>query len=762
MTSTQTVTDTATAVHQYPCGTAGSVDMGNCDGAKKTTQGKCNVASGVDCTSETACSDVKGDFCRYISSSDHSGRAYDEPCVSVSGTPWGSCKHGITTANKTCSSDATCSGDLAEDYCAEGQPAQMCADSGLWCSDNSDCPGAATTDTCSGATSRMMTVKRALRRAMSEHADKVNFGFMSSYQGKGIGSSNLSTDIFPYVQLKSCPTSKNATETKLITRGELEKAGCLLSTGPTPTCMIDYGANGAVNSDPTMNQITYSLMGTTSDCPGSADSRWAIPRGDGSGKSSHVDATWASCQSSRLFPDCEFSDGTGLYEGSYYCFKFEQGTPIDNGNTLEEGSMKHPKYFPTYKGKFFSQTDTQGNKVCYNAIDAQRSDTVNDGIFGRPAYTGHPWDANNEVPVPWSGVTNAAACTEFSGAIHHSNVVPFLTDTTFGGKSLNTAQKLFMTTARLEKASFGGLAATGTVEPIACVLQNDGAANQSHSAAAYMSTVQTNDVTNNGNKTPCWPNSIVLVVDGQANGFGDEGVNVDCASDACAHSENADLFQNCACPAITKAYALAHSMTVQTHVVVNAPNRPNDGLSWYARYQYTYAFLNNLAKAGSLLFDGTATFGTTEDEVYRAISDKIAAAAYHFPYTTTTPVAGPTTQDPVSQLLAYSKYLYDTSVSYPSWKGRLVAYDTSSGTASFKWDSAGQAAAGHPANWTQRRIFFGDEHSNVKAVQMSSSDPATAVITNASELHSAGLGSTSAEADKIMQWLLGKPALGNP
>ena len=492
---------------------------------------------------------------------------------------------------------------------------------------------------------------------------------------------------------------------------------------------------------------------------GTSDSRWAIPRGDGSGKSNHLDTSWASCPSSTILPACEFSgQGTGIYEGSYYTFTYLQGTPIVNGGVTGEGSMAHPVYFTTYKGKYYSDGSN-----CYNAIDAERSDIVNDGIFGRSAYTGHPYAPANEVPVPWGGSTTVAACNATTGATWNKNVVPFLNDTTFGGKAISTAQKTLMTVARLDKASFGGVAATGSLAPLGCALKNDAVPDRWHSAADYMSTVQSTDATNNvGGKTPCWSNNIVLVVDGQSNGAGDMGAGVDCASTACAYNAGTNpSLAGCNCAAITKAFALAHSATsatpVQTHVVVNAPNSANDTQAWKYRYPYSYAFLWNLAVAGSPNFDGTPSFGTTEDEVYKAVSDKIAAAAYPYVFTTTDSVAGATTQDPTTLILTDSTMLYSTRVSYPSWKGDLFAFDTSS-TVDLKWHAVGTAANGYPTDWTHRRIYFSDEHGNVVKVQLTGGG----AVSNASALQTAGLGATTAEAESIMQWLLGKPELGNP
>lgn len=754
-TDTQTATGTATAVQVYACGSQGSIDPLACNSAVPTTTGFCNFATGVACASDSTCSNLnKGDFCRYISTLDGSGRNHNEPCVSSSGSPWGSCKHGVVTANTTCTSsgDTSCNTALAGDFCAEGRPAKMCADSGLWCDTAADCPGNSSTDICVGASSRMMTVKRALRRAITKYSDKVSFGFMNTYQSRGLPSTatDASTAIYPYVKLQSCPSSANITETKLLARGELEKTGCFDSTnGPASTCTVDYGGNGAINHGAaSLNQIAYSLVGVN-------DSRWAIPRSDGSGKFNHVDASWSSCSTSPILPACEFaSQGTGLYEGSYYSFTYKQGTPIANGGVDGEGSRAHPKYFTTYMGKYYDA----GGGNCYNAVDAERTDIVNDDIYGRVAYTGTPYNSSNEVGVPWSGSTNTAACDATTGADWNSNVVPFLTDTTFNSTAVTSSQKALMIAGRLEKASFGGVDATGSLAPLSCTLKNDGAADKYHSAADYMSQVKTTDASNNGGNTPCWSNNIVLVVDGQPNGPGDIGSSIDCASTACAYNASSNTtLAGCSCTAITKAFALAQA-GIETHVVVNAPNYANDTLSWSTRFPYTYAFLWNVAVAGSPNHDGTPSFGTTEDEVYKAISAKIAAAAYHFTETSAGAVAGATTQNPTTNSLTTSALLYDTSVSYPSWQGTVRSFNGTAG-ASLDWDAATVAASGHPG-WNQRRIYFSDQSGNVVPVQISNDSNGS--IVNESALYSAGLGANATEAGLIMQWLLGKPGLGNP
>jgi hypothetical protein len=599
----------------------------------------------------------------------------------------------------------------------------------------------------------MMTVKRALRRAITDYADKVSFGFMNTYQGKGVVStdSDASTAIFPYVKLTSCPSSKNITETKLLTRGELERAGCFtIAGGPT---------------DCTINAVDYTIAsvtgnGSTGD-NGSGDSRWVIPRGDGSGKFNHITASWATCSGSAILPACAFAGGgTGLYEGTYYHFSYERATPVATGAE----SMSQPRYETSYKGKYFT---SGGN--CYGAIDAQRSDIVNDGVFNRPAYvltgtttspytgTGTSIDTSKEVfvPVPWSGAPNVGTCVANSGAIWNPGAVPFLNQT---GTSTSTAtDKALSIAARLDRASFGGVPATGRMVPLGCALDD---------ANSYMSTVKGIDISNNSSQTPCWSNNIVLVVDGYSNGPGDLGTAIDCASTACA-SAAPSAANGCNCGAINKAYALAQA-GVETHVVVNAP------AIWSARYPYTYAFLWNLALAGSRngkfnnYGNGTPSFGTSEEEVYEAISDKIAAAAYPFVFTTTAPVAGATTQDPTTNILSMSHLLFDTSVDYPAWKGRVRAFDTSSGSAAPAWDAvkvaAGDATTSpvtppHPTDWTYRRIYFSSNAGTVAQVDINHT---TGAVNNASALASAGLGVSASEAERIMQWLLGKPGLGNP
>ena len=121
-------------------------------------------------------------------------------------------------------------------------------------------------------------------------------------------------------------------------------------------------------------------------------------------------------------------------------------------------------------------------------------------------------------------------------------------------------------------------------------------------------------------------------------------------------------------------------------------------------------------------------------------------------------MAGATTQDPTTKILTTSPLLYDTSVSYPSWQGTVRAFNGSAG-ASLDWNAATVAASGHPG-WNHRRIYFSDKSGTVVPVQITNDSSGS--IVNESALYSAGLGANATEAGLIMQWLLGKPGLGNP
>jgi hypothetical protein len=190
----------------------------------------------------------------------------------------------------------------------------------------------------------------------------------------------------------------------------------------------------------------------------------------------------------------------------------------------------------------------------------------------------------------------------------------------------------------------------------------------------------------------------------------------------------------------------AHPVT--THVVAAVP------ATWSTRYPYVYAFLVNLAAAGSPDFSGSPGFGITEDQLHEAITAKLALSIAPFGFSTTNAVAGSDRQNSLG-VVSQSTYLYDTATSFPSWKGELRAFDTSSGTPTVVWNAT-TVAASHPSSWKGRRVLVGDASGGLFQVLID----AEGAVTNKDALYAAGLGYSASEAETIMQWLLGKSEFG--
>jgi hypothetical protein len=168
LTGTNTVTATATTtlfLKAVPdlssCGGSGAFD---CTWMGGVSSSYCYLNSQTPCSSSDYCANLtKGDFCRYIDTSDGSGRMRNDFCASNTAK---TCRYQATTP---CNSDSQCDGAKG-DYCAFGTPAQMCQKSGLWCTDDGMGCDSSNGDACVPATSRMMMVKNAVRRVVLEHA----------------------------------------------------------------------------------------------------------------------------------------------------------------------------------------------------------------------------------------------------------------------------------------------------------------------------------------------------------------------------------------------------------------------------------------------------------------------------------------------------------------------------------------------------------------------------------------------------------------
>jgi len=753
----------------------------SCTWASGVSSSYCYLNSSVQCYSNDDCYNLtKGDFCRYISTDDGSGRFRNDFCASGATK---TCRYQATTP---CNSDSQCDSGRG-DYCVFGKPANMCQKSGLWCTDDGLGCDSSTGDACVPATSRMMMVKNAVRRVVLEHAYDdtavVKIGQMHTYQ-----AGNGSTDnLFPYVKLNTTSTgtsflTSTRVDTKFLPRSELLKGvnasgkACFSSsTGPSSTCTIDYSGGGASVNTPT---VTYSLQSSGND------SRYAVPSGD-SKTYYRQDAPWSSCGWMCYFASAGPSGGEGIYEGSYYTFSYIFGTPVVGtpSDPAGTGSLYAPRYSTTYLGKSYGSA---GNY--WYLMDAERTEYVNENKYGAREFSGLsgagaglPWSqgyvpTGDEYPLPLTGASGdprstSVTCGAANGAQWDHNVVPMVNDTSLGGNSsLKPTQKALLNAARLDKASYGGFYATGNLEPIACALKNDGQNDKYHSIDNYMSIVQSSDSVANGGTSPCWENHVLMVVDGLPRGPGDVAVGgVDCSAAACMYdpSGNPNL-TGCNCPAVTKARALAAN-GVNVHVIAATTDLTG-------RNTYAAATLNNVARAGSTSpsFINIPRYAASEDELYYWLNYEMKEALRVT--VATTPASAASGSQSLSGVTV-GNMLFQTTAELPEWRGSLVAFGigistattttTATATASvyttLAWDAAtvnaftvrGSALSDDQQKlWMQRHVFFSDATGAVHQIAVGSDGKIDSGSKTA--LGALGMGGNTDETERIVQWMLGK------
>ena len=727
--------------------------------------------TGAPCSDDNACNPVtRGDFCRYISSSDGSGRSLGDVCGGRT-AGLASCRYQARSSN--CSSDSNCHSGVG-DYCVSGTPANMCQKTGLWCRDDlSGCPAG---DTCVPATSRLMMVKNAVRRVVLEHAYDdnavVKIGHMHTYQADKTGNT---ANLFPYVKLDTAVGTSTRTEVKFLPRSELLKGtyssgSCFLASGPTPTCTIDYGGGGAVGTP----AVAYSILPSGSGY----NSRYAVPTGDGK-TYARQDANWCGtlCSLSILSTS---SQPNSLYEGSYYTFTYAWGKPVASGY----GSVGQPRYETYNRGKSFFDGST------WYLMDAERTEFVNENKYGANEFTGSSWvqgftAPGNEYHLPLVGASTfdltaaGATCNGSNGAQSDSGIVPMVNATSFGGRNVTPTQKALLNAARLDKASYGGFYATGNVEPVGCALQNENSS--SSGVAGYMSTVRSNDTstnTANDSEVPCWDNHVLLVVDGLPRGPGEvagtpdpdnAGHNIDCSAAECTYSDSNPTLSGCYCPAVRKARSLAAS-GINVHVIAASPDP-------LARNYYAAATLNNIARAGSTSasFINIPRYAINEDELYYWLNYEMKEALR---VTVATTPASAASGSQSMQGITAGNMLFQTTVELPEWRGNLVAFSigtdttTTTGTATattyttqLAWDAATvntfTVRPGSPPgteqqqSWKQRQVFFSDGSGNIQQIGVDSTTGAISPAT-ASALQALGMGGNTVETAQIVQWMLGQ------
>lgn len=393
--------------------------------------------------------------------------------------------------------------------------------------------------------------------------------------------------------------------------------------------------------------------------------------------------------------------GTGNYRGSFYSYTVQVGT------TSTTKSVQ-----ASYQGK----TTTIGG-VPYRYYDAV------------PNYY-NPYGSTTRPPIDVADC-NDNICEATCGARWDTQLAPFM-DTTDDPEKASTMASAIID--RMQPASYGGLIAYGGT-PTGCSLKNSGAANENASAYHYMSKVKTGDT------VKCRKNYVLLITDGEANGPGDSN----CGSTTCGKAD--PKAAGCTCRAVLAAQELK-AAGVDTLVI---------GFSGDVTAGNGRLVNDNIAKAGNTDrgADAKAPYAyaaNNEEELIEAIQEAIYDAAKGS-YATSPPTSSAGMQ--MQGKITLGSYALDSRVDFPSWKGHLIAYDTSAGTPAFVWDAAVELGN---MDWKTRRVYTSDSANRLVQVQVAGNG----TITNKAALRALGLGATDEEAEKIARWMLGDPAQGNP
>jgi len=397
---------------------------------------------------------------------------------------------------------------------------------------------------------------------------------------------------------------------------------------------------------------------------------------------------------------CSVGGGTAILDGVYYT-----NTVVVGGNLA-----RNPTVMSTYTGK-----DIMSGGSSYHYYDSN------------PAYY-------NGGPAPPIGTVSCGnTCSATCGARWDTQLAPFLDPS---GNATAAQAMANAIVAHMEPASFGGLISFGGT-PTGCSLVNSGAADEQHSAYHYMQKVKSVDTLS------CRDNYVLLITDGEANGPGDSN----CSASACAATN--PVSAGCRCNAVLSAYKMRQDLGVKTLVV---------GFSTDVAAGAGKATNDNIAKAGGTDAgdDGVAPFAfaaTSEAQLTAAIQAAIYQAVKGS-YATSPPTVS-TALSPTGSSTTV-QYALDSRVDFPTWKGHLLAYDTSvNGPPTLVWDAATLMAN---TDWKTRKVFTSDIAGRMVPIQVQSDGS----IANKSVLHALGLGATDNEAESVARWALGDPAMGNP
>jgi hypothetical protein len=389
--------------------------------------------------------------------------------------------------------------------------------------------------------------------------------------------------------------------------------------------------------------------------------------------------------------------GTGSYQGSTYSYTLKTGTVSSTTSVMS-----------SYTGK---QITSGGQDYRY--------------YDSNPSYFNG--GAAPPIEVPQCGWTCSTKC----GARWDTQLAPFLDPT---GDPVKAKAMALAINDRLAPASYGGLISYGGT-PTGCALRNDATNSSASSAYDYMRAVQGID------PLGCRNNFVLLITDGEANGPGDSS----CDSNACAATNPRTA--GCTCRAVLSAYDLKQNLGVRTFVI---------GFSGDVAAGSGRATNDNIARAGGTDRgeDGAAPFAflaTSQSELSQAIQDAIYAAV-RGSYATSPPAMSAGLQQ--SNGITSGNYSLDSRADFPSWKGHLLAYDTSVTPPALTWDAAVQLGN---ADWKTRKIYTSDSSNRLVQIVVDGSGN----VTNAATLFGLGLGANATEAALIARWLMGDPVQGN-
>jgi Tfp pilus tip-associated adhesin PilY1 len=168
--------------------------------------------------------------------------------------------------------------------------------------------------------------------------------------------------------------------------------------------------------------------------------------------------------------------------------------------------------------------------------------------------------------------------------------------------------------------------------------------------------------------------------------------------------------------------------------------------------------MNNIARAGGTT---EAYFAVQEDELFSAIVKAIYSAASGS-YSSSPSTASASTQ--TSTGVDPGKLLLDSRVDFPSWKGNLIAYNLEVTPPVVAWNAASVAfnATTDPGFWKKRNVWTSETVAGVTTMVKVDVNASTGNLVNAAKLTSLGLGANDAETTRVVKWMLGDPAMGNP